>query len=98
MYSGYLAGIGAEPEFLNVWAANQVYIALGGLLLAAADMGIDTLTMEGYNAEILTEVLKLKEKGLVPVVLVALGYHTDDDYNAQLPKSRFELENIFTYF
>ncbi len=98
LYSAYLAGISANPEFLNVWAANQVYIALGSLLLAAADIGIDTLPMEGYNAEILTDVLKLKEKRLLPVVLVALGYHTDDDFNAHLPKSRFALEDIFTNF
>ncbi len=98
LYSKYLAGIRATPEFINVWAANQVYIALGCLLLAAANMNIDTLTMEGYNAEILTDALKLKEKGLLPVVLVALGYHTDDDFNSHLPKSRFELEDIFLHF
>ncbi len=78
LYSGYLAGLSANPEFLNV--------------------GIDTLTMEGYNAETLTDVLNLKEKALKPVVLVALGYHTGDDFNAQLPKSRLELEAIFTHF
>ncbi len=61
-------------------------------------MGIDTLTMEGYDPDILSKVLHLKDKGLTPVVLVALGYHTDDDFNAKLPKSRFELDEIFTHF
>ncbi len=98
LYSGYLAGVSANPEFFKAWTANQVYIALGGLLLAAADMGIDTLTMEGYDPEILSEVLHLKEKDLTPLVLVALGYHTDEDFNAKLPKSRFALDEIFTHF
>ncbi|MDP8078910.1 oxygen-insensitive NAD(P)H nitroreductase [Phocoenobacter skyensis] len=96
--NGFLASHSGSPEFLQNWAANQIYIALGGLLLAAADMVIDTLTMEGFDPEILSAVLGLKEKGLTPVTLVALGYHNDDDFNANLPKSRFELDEIFTHF
>ncbi len=98
LYSDYLAGISANPDFFKAWTAHQVYIALGGLLLAAADMGIDTLTMEGFDPDILSEVLHLKDKGLTPVALVALGYHTDDDFNAKLPKSRLALDEIFTHF
>ncbi len=96
--NGFLASHSETPELLQTWATNQIYIALGGLLLAAADMGIDTLTMEGFDPNILSDILGLKEKGLTPVTLVALGYHTDDDFNAKLPKSRFELDEIFTYF
>ncbi len=96
--NGFLASHSESPEFLQSWAADQVYIALGGLLLAAADMGIDTLTMEGYEPDILSKVLHLKNKRLTPVVLVALGYHTDEDFNAKLPKSRFALDEIFTHF
>ncbi len=77
LYSGYLAGVRANPEFFKAWTEHQVYIALGGLL---------------------SEVLHLKEKALTPIALVALGYHTDDDFNARLPKSRFELDEIFTHF
>ncbi len=98
LYSGYLAGVSANLDFFKAWTAHQVYIALGGLLLAVADMGIDSLPMEGYDPEILSEVLHLKEKDLTPAVLVALGYHADDDFNAKLPKSRFELDEIFTHF
>lgn len=96
--NGFLASHSENPEFLQNWTANQVYIALGGLLLAAADMGIDTLTMEGFDPAVLSDVLGLKDKGLTPVTLVALGYHSDDDFNAKLPKSRFELDEIFTHF
>ncbi|MDP8169743.1 oxygen-insensitive NAD(P)H nitroreductase [Pasteurella skyensis] len=96
--NGFLASHSEKPELLQTWATNQIYIALGGLLLAAADMGIDTLTMEGFDPNVLSDVLGLKEKSLMPVTLVALGYHTDDDFNAKLPKSRFELDEIFTHF
>ncbi len=96
--NGFLAGHSKKPTFLQGWTANQVYIALGSLLLAAADMGIDSVTMGGYDPDILSEVLHLKEKSLTPVVLLALGYHTDDDFNAKLPKSRFAVETLFTHF
>ncbi len=36
--NGFLASHSEHPEFLHNWTASQVYIALGGLLLAAADM------------------------------------------------------------
>ncbi len=96
--NGFLASHSEHPEFLQNWTASQVYIALGGLLLAAADMGIDTLPMEGFDPDVLSDVLGLKDKGLTPITLVALGYHRDDDFNAKLPKSRFELDEIFTHF
>ncbi len=96
--NGFLQSHSENPKFLQSWTANQVYIALGGLLLAAADMGIDTLTMEGFDPDTLSNTLGLKDKGLTPVTLVALGYHSDEDFNAKLPKSRFELDEIFTHF
>ncbi len=92
--NGFLASHSNNPVALQSWSASQVYIALGGLLLAAADMGIDSLTMEGYNPEILSEVLHLKEKDLTPAVLVALGYHSDEDFNA-LICSVFGTGNLF---
>jgi nitroreductase/dihydropteridine reductase len=30
------------------------------------------------------------------VAVVALGFHAEDDFNAQLPKSRFSEDELFT--
>lgn len=87
-----------NPNAMREWASRQLYIALGTLLLAAADMGIDSLPIEGFDAEILSKNLNLADKNLEPLVMVALGYSTDDDFNKHLPKSRFTLEKIFTKF
>ncbi|MDG6882530.1 Oxygen-insensitive NAD(P)H nitroreductase [Phocoenobacter uteri] len=95
---GFLASQSEHPEKLQAWAANQVYIALGQLLLATADMGIDAVPIEGFDVNILAETFNLTEKGLTPLTLVAFGYHSDADFNANLPKSRFELDDIFTTF
>ena len=82
---------------LPQWMEKQVYIALGGVLLSAALMGIDATPMEGFDTAALDTALGLREKGLTSVVLVALGYHSDQDFNAALPKSRLPREAIFTF-
>jgi len=79
------------------WMEKQVYLALGGLLLGAAMLGIDATPMEGFDTVALDKELKLRERRLTSVVLVALGRRSDKDFNATLPKSRLPNEAIFTF-
>ncbi len=81
---------------IPVWTQKQTYIAQGFLLLSAATLGVDATPMEGFDAGILSTELKLEEKGLAPAVIVALGYHSDADFNARLPKSRLPEKAIFS--
>lgn len=78
------------------WMEKQVYLALGTLLLGAAAMGIDATPIEGFDPQILDQELGLKEQGLHSVVVAALGYRSEDDFNAGLPKSRLPSAEIFT--
>lgn len=78
------------------WIERQVYIALGGLLLAAGAVNVDACPMEGFDAAVLDAELGLAAQGLTSVVLVALGYRGADDFNAKLPKSRLADEVVFT--
>lgn len=78
------------------WMEKQVYLALGNLLLGASVLDIDACPIEGFDAKKLDEVLGLTEKGYRASVLVALGYHAEEDFNANLPKSRLPQEVIFT--
>ena len=80
----------------RTWVERQVYIALGALLLGAGALDIDACPMEGFDAAVLDAELGLAEKGLTGLVLVALGYHAPDDFNAKLPKSRLSEEALFT--
>ena len=48
------------------------------------------------NKTILDKELNLHQQGYSSVVMVALGYHADDDFNAKLPKSRFNKKDIIT--
>ncbi len=77
--------------------ANQVYLALGALLMAAGTLGVDATPMEGFDARVLDAELGLRERGLTSVVLVSLGYRSAHDFNATLPKSRLAREQVFTF-
>lgn len=80
----------------TLWMDKQVYIALGALLLGAGALGVDACPMEGFDAAVLDEVLGLKARGLRSVLVVALGYHSEADFNAKLPKSRLEESMLFS--
>ena len=78
------------------WTQKQVYIALGAVLFGAASLGIDATPIAGFDANRLDEELGLAEKGLKSVVKLALGYRSDADFNAHLPKSRLPFEALIT--
>lgn len=80
----------------RAWIDKQTYIALGNVLLAAADMGIDSVPIEGFDPEVVNENFNLQEKGYHVTVLAAFGYHSEADFNAQLPKSRLSDTELFT--
>lgn len=81
---------------LQDWVDKQVYLNLGNLLLGVAALGIDSVPMEGFDAKILDQELGLTEKGLKPIAIVPIGYRASDDFNATIPKSRLNSEEIFT--
>lgn len=80
----------------SCWMQKQVYLALGTLLTGAAALGIDACPIEGFDRARLDAELDLAQRGLTAVVLAALGYRGDADFNARLPKSRFDEASLFT--
>ena len=79
------------------WSHKQTYIALGVLLTAAAELGIDTCPMEGFNAAKFDEILGLKEKGLTTSVIAAIGFRAEDDVYSKLVKVRKPEEELFIH-
>ena len=94
--SGYVDYYRNEKGDVQRWAENQTFIALGQILLAAGIEKIDATPIGGFNESIISEELGLAEQGLIPSVLLTLGYRSDSDFNAKLPKSRLSKEDIFT--
>ena len=86
-----------ENRDVQHWMDKQVYLAAGALLLAAAGLEIDACPIEGFNQVALDAALDLRAKGLVSTLVIALGYHSADDFNAALPKSRLPAERVITH-
>ena len=79
------------------WTAKQVYIALGNLMQAAAELKIDTCPMEGFDAEAYDEILGLQGKDLTASVVLPIGYRSAEDATQHSPKVRKSKQELFTY-
>jgi nitroreductase/dihydropteridine reductase len=77
------------------WIERQVYLALGTCSSAPVVCRSMPAPWKA-STHLLDAELGLAERGLTSVVLVALGYRSEDDFNAKLPKSRLPETEIFT--
>lgn len=76
-------------------AARQTYIALGLALAQAAELRIDSTPAEGFNNQVIDDVLALHEMGLKSTLLVYLGYSdTEKDWLAQMKKVRIPMDEL----
>lgn len=77
------------------WASKQTYIVLGNMMTAAAQIGIDSCPIEGYDQEAVERILK--EEGILNdgefgvSVMVAFGYRAHDPSR---PKTRRPMEQV----
>jgi nitroreductase len=78
-----------EPQVNFEHAARQAYIGVGMALVAAAEEGVDSTPMEGFDPAALDGILDLKARGLRSVAIMPLGYReADKDWLVNLPKVR----------
>ncbi|WP_250437109.1 NAD(P)H-dependent oxidoreductase [Hanstruepera flava] len=80
-------------ELIEEWATNQAYLAMGNILTVCALEGIDSCPMEGFDANKYDEILGLKKHGLKSVLLLPIGYRSDDDMFAGFKKVRKQLKD-----
>jgi len=79
------------------WAARQIYLALGNVMQAAAELAIDSCPMEGFEVEKYDEILGLTDKNLSAVVVLPIGYRSEEDATQHLAKVRKTREELFTH-
>jgi nitroreductase len=90
--------VGALPaEQQQVWSTKQAYIALGTAMTVAAQEKIDTCPMEGFDADAFDKILGLKAKKMKTVVILPIGFRTDDDPNSKMAKVRKPLKDMVEY-
>lgn len=77
------------------WASKQSYIALGNMMTSAAQIGIDSCPIEGFNYDQVHEILKeegVLEDGKYDIsVMVAFGYRI---YEPKREKTRRSMDQV----
>ncbi len=81
-------------EDLVSWGKNQAYLALGNLLTVCANEKIDSCPMEGFISEKYDEILKLKEKNITSVLVLPVGFRSQDDVMIHQKKVRKDISEI----
>ncbi|USE38546.1 NAD(P)H-dependent oxidoreductase [Endozoicomonas sp. SCSIO W0465] len=83
-----------SPRAMFDWACKQTYIALGNMMSVAAQIGIDSCPIEGFNRDKLEPVME--QEGLLDSsefgvsVMVAFGYRENEPY----PKTRHRQKSV----
>lgn len=86
--------LGMSVEDQEVWMEKQVYIALGNLLVSCAMIGVDSCPMEGFKPSEYDRILELDKENLVSVLVVPVGFRSDDDSYATAQKVRRSSEQL----
>lgn len=87
-----------DAQKLFDWACKQCYIALGNMLTTAALLGIDSLPIEGFNRQSVSEILQkeglLDTKHFNVAVMAAFGYRKNAPKHTQ---SRQSFEKVIEF-
>jgi nitroreductase len=84
-----------NEDLIFEWASKQTYIALGNMMTAAAQIGIDSCPIEGFDKKQVTAILQ--NEGIINgndfgvACMVAFGYRQEDP---KRPKTRQNLDEI----
>ena len=92
----YIAAFGGDEQNVRHWLERQAYISLGFLLLGAAALDLNATPIEGFDPQKMDELLGLKAKGMHSLVVASIGFNSEKDFNATLPKSRFSEQQVIT--
>lgn len=75
-------------EELFLWNKNQAYLAMGNLLTVCAIEQIDSCPMEGFVPDKYDEILHLEKHNLTSVLVLPVGFRSEDCYMKDLAKVR----------
>jgi len=87
----------AEDGDTSCWTKAQTYIALGNTLHTLARLKIDATPLEGIDTQLVNKEFAKELDGYQCDVALSIGYHhTEEDFNAKLPKTRLSLNAVLT--
>ena len=88
---------GPRSQQIERWASNQVYIALGTFMTAAALLGVDTCPIEGFSPPDYDRILGMEGSPYRSCVVCAAGYRDASDKYADLAKVRYAPSELIEY-
>ncbi len=87
-----------SPRAMFDWACKQTYIALGNMMSVAAQLGIDSCPIEGFDREKLESVLEqesvLNTADFGVSVMAAFGYREKEPF----PQTRLPREQVIEWY
>lgn len=86
-----------NPKEIEIWAEKQSYIVLGNLMFAAALENVDTCPMEGFDQNLIGELLALNTEKEKVAVTLALGFRAEDDAFQTMKKVRKPNDKLFKF-
>ncbi len=92
MMVGHLTSLPEEVRL--TWAQRQSYLALGTMMVAAAEKQVDHCPMEGFDPMKVNEILDLGKHNLHATALLALGTRSPEDKTQHYPKVRRDLAEL----
>ncbi|MCP9885895.1 NAD(P)H-dependent oxidoreductase [Synechococcus sp. ATX 2A4] len=88
---------GPRSALIDQWSTNQLYIALGTFMTAAALLGIDTCPIEGFSPPDYDRLLGLDSSPYRSAVVCVAGYRSADDKYASLAKIRYTAAELIEH-
>jgi hypothetical protein len=83
-----------SSETIQVWMEKQAYLAMGNILTVCAMEGIDACPIEGFEPDKYDSLLGLNSLGLKSVLVLPIGYRSDDDMFADFKKVRRGINEV----
>ena len=78
------------------WMEKQTYMVLGLVMMAAAELGVEAMPLEGFDPIPIDQAFNIRETGYTTTVLLALGY-PDPEKQYTTAISRLEADQLFTF-
>lgn len=85
-----------DMRYLDDWAMKQTYIPLANMMSVAAELGIDSCPIEGFNREFFDQLLRQKQvydTHFTLSMMVAFGYRTEEPRE----KKRRAFDDVVTW-
>ncbi|MFA5570735.1 MAG: nitroreductase family protein [Sphaerochaetaceae bacterium] len=91
-YKGYYDFL-IQEERLEMWSRSQCYIAAANMVNAAAIEGIQSCIIEGFDEQLVLDILRLNPKEFLVSLVITFGYPADPFRK----KIREPLESLVSY-